>query len=164
MKLCAMSRSVLSLTVLSLAAVLSGCSTLDAELDEDQPGSVTEVPHRAILPSYTGREVIRGRVEGIAFSDAAWELPSAEREKIRAVATYLRVGAERVIVAGGAEVSSPEYARQLGQQRALAVKDALVLEGIPASQIVTVSYGLNLPGKGGDRVEFGFVPNGETAL
>jgi hypothetical protein len=29
---------------------------------------------------------------------------------------------------------------------------------------VTVSYGLDLPGKGGDRVEFGTVPTGEKAF
>jgi outer membrane protein OmpA-like peptidoglycan-associated protein len=46
----------------------------------------------------------------------------------------------------------------------LAVKAALMKQGIPANQIVTVSYGLDLPGKGGDRVEFGTVPTGEKAF
>jgi peptidoglycan-associated lipoprotein len=108
--------------------------------------------------------VTRGRLEGIDFEDTFWEIPELQKEKVKAVATYLKVRAERVIVAGGAAVGSAEYARQLGQQRALAVKAALMKQGIPANQIVTVSYGLDLPGKGGDRVEFGTVPTGEKAF
>ncbi len=76
----------------------------------------------------------------------------------------MKVRAERVIVAGGADTSNAEYARQLGQQRALAVMEALTDEGIPANKIMTVSFGRDLPGKGGDRVEFGFVPTGESNL
>ena len=84
--------------------------------------------------------------------------------KIKAVATYLKVNAERVIVAGGAEVAGAEYARQLGQERALTVKAALIKAGIPANKIMTMSYGGDLPGKGGNRVEFGTLPTGEKAL
>jgi peptidoglycan-associated lipoprotein len=87
-----------------------------------------------------------------------------EQAKIKAAATLLKVRAQRVVLAGGAQVSSPEYARQLGQQRAMAVREALIDQGIPPNKITVVSYGLDLPGKGGDRVEFGIVPTGETAF
>lgn len=123
-----------------------------------------ETYRRANLPSYSSPAVTRGHLEGIDFAGSAWELPSGQKRKVQAVATYLKVRAERVIVAGGAQVPSPEYARQLGQQRAQSVKQALMKDGIPANRIVTMSYGLELPGKGGDRVEFGTVPTGEKAF
>lgn len=124
----------------------------------------SEAPRRANLASYMAPQVRRGKVEGIAFGAGAWELPKGERAKLRAAATYLKVRGERVILAGGAEESSAEYARQLGQQRALAVQQALLAEGIPANRIATVSYGRDFPGAGGDVVQFGFVPTGEKAF
>jgi peptidoglycan-associated lipoprotein len=121
-------------------------------------------PRRAELPAYAGPgsgRVERGKMEGIDFGDVTWAIPDSEKDKVKAVATYMKVSAERVILAGGADVGSAEYARQLGQQRALAVKEALIHHGIPANRIITVSYGTDLPGKGGDRVEFGFIRTGE---
>ena len=132
--------------------------------DSERGAGMGETQRRANLPSYSSQGVTRGQWEGIEFGDAAWELPPSQKEKIKAVAKHLKVQAERVILAGGAQVTSPEYARQLGQQRALTVKQALLKEGIPANRIVTMSYGLDLPGKGGDRVEFGTVPTGEKAF
>jgi outer membrane protein OmpA-like peptidoglycan-associated protein len=142
----------------------AGCSSVGAFDEGEEAEAASEAPRRANLPSYTASEVTRGRLEGIVFGDTEWAVPPGEKAKVQAVATYLKVRAERVIVAGGAQVTSAEYARQLGQQRALAVRDALIKEGIPANRIVTVSYGLDLPGKGGDRVEFGVVPTGEKAF
>lgn len=157
-----MNRFCYLLLIPVLALGFSGCAATGtgAENEEADGGS----PHRAALPSYTSAEVTRGKLEGVSFDDASWEIPSSEEQKVEAAATYLKVRAERVIVAGGAQVTSPEYARQLGQQRAQAVKEALMDEGIPANKITTVSFGLDLPGKGGDRVEFGVVPTGEKAF
>jgi peptidoglycan-associated lipoprotein len=147
-----------------ISLLLTACSTTQGEEENEETEGMAEAPRRASLPSFNSPGVTRGRLEGLDFGDATWEVPDRERSKIKAVATYLKVNAERVIVAGGAQVTSPEYARQLGQQRALAVKAALIKEGIPANKIVTVSYGGDLPGKGGDRVEFGMVPTGEKPL
>ena len=161
-----MFRALILLALPVLAGALLSCASNEVASggeDETAPG-MGEAPRRAVLPSYLSPEVTRGRLEGIDFGDTVWEIPELQKEKVKAVALYLKVRAERVIVAGGAEVGSAEYARQLGQQRALAVKAALMKEGIPANQIVTVSYGLDLPGKGGDRVEFGTVPTGEKAF
>ena len=161
-----MSRVLVLLTIPVMACGLVSCASSGAASGEEDEAAtgLGEAPRRAVLPSYLSPEVTRGRLEGIDFGDTVWEIPVVQKEKVKAVATYLKVRAERVIVAGGAEVGSAEYARQLGQQRALAVKDALMKQGIPANQIVTVSYGLDLPGKGGDRVEFGTVPTGEKTF
>lgn len=112
------------------------------------------------LPSFYGpgaSRVKRGQFPPVVFKEGGWEVPDSETPKIKAVAAYLRSSAERVILAGGAGVDDPEYARQLGQQRALAVQRALVKQGIPVSTILTASYGQDLPGRGRDRVEFGFI-------
>ena len=151
----------LMIPVMALGCVSCAGSGAAGEEDEEAAATMGETQRRANLPSYSSPGVTRGQLEGIDFGDAAWELPPGQKDKVKAVSTYLKVRAERVIVAGGAQVTSAEYARQLGQQRALAVKQALMKEGIPANRIVTMSYGLDLPGKGGDRVEFGTVPTGE---
>ena len=142
------------------------CATKGGQAEEEMEagGTMRETQRRADLPSYLSAGVKRGGFEGIAFGDAAWEILPGEREKLKVLAMHLKVTGERVIVAGGAQVTSAEYARQLGQQRALAVRQALMKEGIPGSRIVTVSFGLDLPGKGGDRVEFGTVPTGEKGV
>lgn len=160
------SRCLVWLLLPVMALGCTSCAGLGAGGDEDADGedgaaAAGEAPRRATLPSYTSAGVARGRLEGIEFGDTVWKVPAGQKSRVKEVATYLKVRAERVIVAGGADVTSAEYARQLGQQRALAVKEALIREGIPANRIVTVSYGLDLPGKGGDRVEFGVVPTGE---
>ncbi|MDB6133598.1 MAG: Peptidoglycan-associated protein [Verrucomicrobiales bacterium] len=150
-----------------LAATLlggTGCGFFKDPSEEGGEDSVlmNGTPRRAELPAYNGSRVQRGKMPGIEFSDTAWEVSITEKEKIKAVATYLKVNAERVILAGGASVPNAEYARQLGQQRALSVKNALMREGIPGTKIITVSFGTDLPGPGGDRVEFGFVHTGGT--
>ncbi|MES2706153.1 MAG: OmpA family protein [Verrucomicrobiota bacterium] len=161
-----------SVTIPALLAVAlfgcAGCGSLQdpaAGEEEDAESSLMGgTPRRAEVPSFTGpgsSRVQRGKMPGIDFGDVIWEIPESEKEKIKAVAAYLKGSAERVILAGGAVVTNAEYARQLGQQRAIAVKNALIREGIPANTIITVSYGLDLPGRGGDRVEFGFIPTGE---
>lgn len=154
------------LPVIVAASLLSGtgCGSLPWSKtgDEDaESAAMGGTPRRAESPAYGSSRVERGKMEGIDFGDLTWAVPEAEMDKIKAVATYMKVSAERVILAGGADVSSAEYARQLGQQRALAVKEALIRHGIPANRIITVSYGLDLPGQGGDRVEFGFIRTGE---
>lgn len=156
-----------SVVVAASLCGVTGCgSLLGGKMEEEDAESsqMAGTPRRAELPAYAGPgsgRVERGTMEGIDFGDVTWAIPEAEKDKVKAVATYMKVSAERVILAGGAEVASAEYARQLGQQRALAVKEALIRQGIPANRIITVSYGLDLPGKGGDRVEFGFIRTGE---
>ena len=159
-----MSRCCILLLIPLMALGWVGCAGSGAGNGREETAGMGEAPHRSTMPAYTSAGVMRGQLEGIEFGDTVWQVPASQKERVKAVATYLKVGAARVIVAGGAEVSSAEYARQLGQQRALAVKHALIGEGIPANQITTVSYGLDLPGKGRDRVEFGVVPTGEKAF
>lgn len=146
------------------AGLLPGCAGLGNDFGEGESGvDSSGIPRRPSLPSYTSRGILRQQLEPVEFGDTAWEIPDSEKPKIKAAAKALRTQEQRVILAGGAVVTSPEYARQLGQQRAEAVRQALVLEGIPASRIITVSYGGDLPGGSGDRVEFGLVPTGETS-
>ena len=157
------SRALVWLMIQAMALGGVSCAGPKAAGDEEGEAGAAmgETQRRANLPSFSSPGVTRGQLEGIDFGNAAWEVPAGQKDKVKAVATYLKVRAERIIIAGGAEVTSAEYARQLGQQRALAVKAALMKEGIPANRIVTMSYGLDLPGPGGDRVEFAVVPTGE---
>ena len=49
------------------------------------------------------------------------------------------------------ERGSREYNIGLGERRAQTVKRALMLQGVQESQIATVSYGEERPGRGGQR-------------
>jgi outer membrane protein OmpA-like peptidoglycan-associated protein len=157
------SRPALRLLLSLLALGSAGCAITGPADDSEDPGS-GETPRRAAWPAYTSAGVKRGLSEGVSFAGNQWELTRVQRTTVKSVATVLKVRAERVIVAGGSSAPNAEYARQLGQQRALAVMEALIEEGIPANKIMTVSFGRDLPGRGGDRVEFGFVPTGERNL
>lgn len=150
-----------ALVLLLMALGCAGCATTDEAGEGEETAGTGETPHRATWPAYTSSGVRRNQTDGIGFEDTQWELTKPQLTAVRALAKVMKVQNERVIVAGGAEAASPEYARQLGQQRALSVMAALIDEGIPANNIMTVSYGRDLPGRGGDRVEFGFIPNGE---
>lgn len=159
-----LSRLVLPLLLPLMALGCASCASTDPALEDGENAGSAEALRRATWPPYTSGRVQRGQLDGISFEGTQWELTKPQRAGVRAVAKALEVRAERVIVAGGASAASAEYARQLGQQRALAVMEALIEAGIPANKIMTVSFGRDLPGRGGDRVEFGSVPTGEGDL
>ena len=97
-----MSRALILLALPVLAGALLSCASNEVASggeDETAPG-MGEAPRRAVLPSYLSPEVTRGRLEGIDFGDTVWEIPELQKEKVKAVALYLKVRAERVIVAG----------------------------------------------------------------
>lgn len=146
--------------------VLSSCAVTEGiQEPEDGEAERAEMMQRSRdFPDYLSQEVVRGQLEPIEFGDVVWKIPSSQWPRVRAAADYLLESEGRVILAGGAEVTSAEYARQLGQQRALSVKEALIGEGVPAARISTVSFGLDLQGRVRDRVDFGIIPGSGASL
>lgn len=66
---------------------------------------------------------------------------------VRANAEYIKSQNIKAVVLQGNtdEFGGDEYNMALGQKRALAVKDALVLHGLPATMFSTISYGTHKP-------------------
>jgi len=77
------------------------------------------------------------------------------------VARWLMGNPERVLIAAGARALSPEYARQVSDQRARNVRKALISAGVPASKIQTVSFGEDAAAITGGGVSFALIGTGE---
>ncbi|MWV61278.1 OmpA family protein [Helicobacter saguini] len=69
------------------------------------------------------------------------------QEYIRANADFIKEhNIESVVLQGNTdEVGSDEYNMALGHKRALSVRDALVIYGLPKSMFSTISYGTHNP-------------------
>ncbi|MEL7161449.1 MAG: OmpA family protein [Bacteroidota bacterium] len=95
----------------------------------------------------------RFRTEGrfvtnrIQFASGKATLTENSRATIAEVATVLRAHPElRLIIEGHTDGDgSPETNRRLGENRAMAVKQALVSDGITADRLETISYGEDQP-------------------
>jgi len=117
--------------------------------------------------NFFGESVSRGQFPPIRFGYDAFEVSASELPKVQQVATTLRSLPGNVIIAGFTDDrGTEEYNRGLGERRALAVRQALIAAGIPASRVQTVSFGKELPADPGSgeaawalnrRAEFGVV-------
>ena len=94
------------------------------------------VPDRAALGGYT-----------VHFAYDSSAIRSSERANIEAVASALRAdpGAKLMIEGNCDERGTEEYNRSLGERRALAVRQALVKQGISSMRVFTKSYGKDNP-------------------
>ena len=109
--------------------------------------------------------VTKGQFSPVYFQFDSFQVSPSEMSKVRQVATYSRRSGAKILVAGFTDaVGTEEYNRGLGDRRALAVRGALVREGVSAGRIQTVSFGeemladpTNPTGGQNRRVEFGIV-------
>lgn len=109
--------------------------------------------------------VLKGQFAPVYFEFDSFSVSEREMAKVREVAAYARKNSARLIVAGFTDaVGTDEYNRGLGDRRALAVRSALLANGVGASGIQTVSFGEEMLADAGNptsganrRVEFGIV-------
>ena len=117
---------------------LSACST--AKKTGDIDGDV-----------YTGKETVEYLASGVPdrvfFATNKSSLTTASRATLRKQATFLRKNKNlNVTIEGHAdERGTREYNLALGEKRATAVRDYLVIEGISPDRIRVISYGKEKP-------------------
>lgn len=73
---------------------------------------------------------------------------SSEKSNVEAVAAYMKsapAGVALLIEGHCDERGTEEYNRSLGVRRALAVREALVADGVDAQKVTTVSFGKDRP-------------------
>lgn len=72
---------------------------------------------------------------------------SSEKSNVEAAAAYLKANPkEGLRIEGNCdERGTEEYNRSLGERRALAVRDLIVVSGVEADRVVTVSFGKDKP-------------------
>ncbi len=83
----------------------------------------------------------------IYFDFDKYNIRQDMKEYIRANADYIKAQNMQSIVLQGNtdEFGGDEYNTALGLKRALSVRDALVLHGLPKSMFSTISYGMHKP-------------------
>jgi peptidoglycan-associated lipoprotein len=125
-----------------------GSATASARVTVGEPAPLTSGSDRARgNPSGGGIAELFGRmVTAVYFELDSSELRSAEQEKLRRAAEWLRQDVHRTIVfriEGNCDPrGTAEYNLGLGDRRARAAKSFLVSLGIEASRMDTISYGL----------------------
>jgi peptidoglycan-associated lipoprotein len=83
----------------------------------------------------------------VNFAFDQWELSAESRAMLDENARWLKANPEVVVqVAGHAdERGTPEYNLALGERRARRVREYLITQGVPADNLVTASYGEEVP-------------------
>ena len=85
--------------------------------------------------------------ETVYFDFDSSVLKTSEQDKVSAVASALNGNmSNKLLIEGHCdERGTEEYNRSLGERRALALRDALIGDGVSASRIRTLSYGEDRP-------------------
>lgn len=149
-----MLKSFKSFAVLAVVmGLMVGCSTNKASEDTNTTDTSTTTGtgvSDAPVSTNDGASAIADVATVFYFEfDSAVLLPAA-RAALIAHAEYARSGSVSIRLEGHAdERGTREYNMALGERRANAVRDFLVLQGVSSSSIETVSYGEERPAQMG---------------
>lgn len=137
-----------------ILAFMAGCATTSeedtmADVDADQGAADAQV-QQPVRPEPQEEVVELDRVFYFDFDSTV--LKPEARAALTAHAERFKNNTSRIRLEGHAdERGSREYNMALGERRANAVADFLVLQGIPRSRIETVSYGEERPARVGNN-------------
>ena len=124
---------------------LAGCSTNKPAEPAAQPVEAQPVEQ---APQVTEEEVVIDTTFYFEFDSS--ELTSEARSALTLHAEQLTASPRAIRLEGHAdERGSREYNMALGERRANAVRDFLVLQGVDSSAIETISYGEERPAETG---------------
>ena len=109
--------------------------------------TVTAAPQTTAAPSLSDQELFARSVKDIYFDYDSYAVPAADQATVQADAAFLKShpGMRFTIEGHCDERGSTEYNLALGENRANAVKQALVNLGVPAASMKTISYGKEKP-------------------
>ena len=121
-----------------IVLALSGSSTL--AVAQIPPPPITIEGLQADLVAKTGSDTVY-------FAGNSHGIDAAAQVTLSAQARWLLANAEvRVRLEGHADERTPrDYALAVGERRANAVRDYLVLQGVPAAQLTIISWGKERP-------------------
>ena len=136
-----------------LALGLVGCQKQQkqeyAGVDGDTVNG-TPLPPRQEGVSFFSNNVVKGQFQPVYFPYDSFEISSDEGNKLRQIASFLKSSHNNIILAGFTdERGTPEYNRGLGERRAQAARDFLLMLGVSPSRIQTVSFGQDMPANPG---------------
>ncbi len=95
--------------------------------------------------------VAKSGSDTVFFAGSGYGIDAAAQATLTAQAQWLLANPEvRARIEGHADERTPrDYALAVGERRANAVRDYLVLQGVPAAQLTTISWGKERPAVGG---------------
>ena len=132
-----------------VSSALTGALGNSAELRIDIAYDAGLDPNAALPPPETCLERI-GAIQAeakITFAPGATELDAEAQKIVRRIATVLRLCGFVAVEVGGHTDSRGRDAmnRELSQERAAAVRTALIADGVPADSLTAVGYGEDRP-------------------
>ncbi len=140
-----LSRSLLLFVVALLPACANKKKKQYAGIDGDYVAG-TPLSERSQSANFMSANVNRTEFSPIHFAFDSTTVGAEEQEKVNRVAQDVRSSGKTVIVAGFTDDrGTEEYNRSLGERRALAVRQALLIKGVAASKVQTVSFGKEMP-------------------
>ena len=143
------------LTICLIAGTLSACGTASKQAEQDEAAKQAELEEqRRAAQAQTGFQgnplddpasPLSKRT--IYFDFDSYEIKPADRELIQAHARYLAQNSNEKIVLEGHtdERGTREYNIALGERRAKAVSQLLLLQGVSQSQVDMISFGEERP-------------------
>ena len=128
------------ITLLALALLMIGSGGASAAPQRPPPVPMTIEMLQMEFVGRTGSDVVY-------FTGSSHGLDAAAQRTLVAQAGWLLSNpAIRVRIEGHADERTPrDYALAVGERRATAVRDFLVLQGVPASQLTIISWGKERP-------------------
>lgn len=133
----------------AVMAVMAGCSSTDTD-DSAQSQMVTQPQEPVVEAPAQETAVPLDNVVYFEFDQSL--LKPATRELLIQHADRLRGSAQNVRLEGHAdELGTREYNLALGERRANAVRDFLVLQGVDAASLEVISYGEERPAVAGSN-------------
>src|SRR6201996_490775 len=140
----------LSLSVLSAALLMAGCSSTPKPTNEAPPpvasAPTTSAPTSTIVPG--SAEDLRVNVgDTVHFGYNEYSIQDEDHAVLQRQAAWLaKYPSVRVTVEGHCdERGTREYNLALGARRANAVKEYLVSQGVSTARVETISYGKERP-------------------
>lgn len=130
------------------ALALGACSATSSDTALDEANSLSPAPQSqpAELSEEMRRQQAMLAIRVFYFDFDKSDLKPEARESLTYHAQQLRSSGAKVRLEGHAdERGTREYNQALGERRALSVANYLQIQGVPASQIETISYGEEKP-------------------
>jgi len=129
-------------------AVMSGCTSTDSDTSGQQMVEQTPPP---VVEETTPEPTPLAPLDNIVYFDFDQSLLKPEtRDLLIQHADRMRGNSGTVRLEGHAdELGTREYNLALGERRANAVRDFLVLQGVDASSLEVISYGEERPAQAG---------------
>jgi len=140
------------LTMVAVLGLLAGCTSTSDKDDDAADVAATPEPTMEPVVEADPYEAIQNLATVFYFDFDQSLLKAEARSALMIYAEVLNAAPKSIRLEGHAdERGTREYNMALGERRANAVRDFLVLQGVDASYIETVSYGEESPASVGSE-------------